>query len=438
MKRTATAATLLTLSALALAGCSNAGNIKSESADPASGQSPAGEAGATIEFWSAWTEGADTEAGSLAMIQKFEEQTGCTVNQTNFTYDMLREKIISSAAGGNLPDVIWGLPEYVGEFYKLGILNDVSSAWDEWEDKDKVSAAVKDAMTIDGKIIGFPYETTTRAYLVHDDLFKEAGAEVPSTWEEVLALGNKIEEATGSSAFGIAGAGVRAPQELVVFLAQNGVEIATEQPGGGFKNTWLDNPAELKQAAEVFHFYQELISSGAANPNSASYGWEETDENLATGLTASYVSGNWLGEREESNPETMGDISIRPIPKPAGGVDATYLEAKPMMVLAKGESLDCATQFARANASEEWQKAAFIDRSALSTVSGDTKWSTDFQALQKDGITFPPVALSGVTQAMIDSLAMALQDNASPEDTAKFLSEEINASLESSGDLAAK
>ena len=75
------------------------------------------DGGETIELWTCWTEGADTEKASQEMIQKWEEETGNTVNQTNFTYDMLHEKILTAAAGGNVPDLIWGLPEYVGEFY---------------------------------------------------------------------------------------------------------------------------------------------------------------------------------------------------------------------------------------------------------------------------------------------------------------------------------
>lgn len=71
------------------------------------------DGGKTIELWTCWTEGADTEKASQEMIQKWEEETGNTVNQTNFTYDMLHEKILTAAAGGNVPDLIWGLPEYV-------------------------------------------------------------------------------------------------------------------------------------------------------------------------------------------------------------------------------------------------------------------------------------------------------------------------------------
>ena len=45
------------------------------------------DGGKTIELWTCWTEGADTEKASQEMIQKWEEETGNTVNQTNFTYD---------------------------------------------------------------------------------------------------------------------------------------------------------------------------------------------------------------------------------------------------------------------------------------------------------------------------------------------------------------
>lgn len=390
----------------------------------------------TIELWTAWTEGAMTQEASQEMIAQFEEETGFTVNQTNFTYDMLREKLVASAAGGNLPDVVWGLPEYVGEFNRLGILADLSEEWEAWEDADLVSDAVKSAMTVEGTIVGFPYETTTRAYLVHDDLLDEAGVEVPETWEDVLAIGSSVQDATGSSAFGVAGAGVRAPQELLVYLAQHDLAIAEEQDGGGYRNTWQDDPADLARAAVVFQFYLDLMDSGAVNPNSPTYGWEETDENFATALTATYVTGNWLAEREETNAEAMADVSVHPIPYPADGRPATYIEAKPMFVMANSDVSDGAAQLAAAFASEEWQEAAFPERSALSTVSTDSKWSRDFQALLDTGVTYPPITLGTITQSMIDSLAMVMQEGRSPEETAIWLSDQINDALETSGDLA--
>lgn len=401
-----------------------------------SGCSSSGDDATTIELWTSWTAGEDTANALAPLIDEWAEENGYTVNQSNFTYDQIREKLIASAAGGNLPDVVWGLPEYVGEFSKIGILADVSGAWETWDAAGEISDSVKNSMTIDGKVVGFPYEATARGYLVHDDILAEAGATVPETWEEIIAVGSTVADATGSSFFGVAGTGVRAPQELIVYLAQKGLEIATPQEGGGFRNTWADNPEELAKATEVFQFYQDLLDSGAANPNSATYGWESTDDNFATGLTASYVTGNWMGERETSNPETMGDVSIHPVPYPADGQPSTYIESKPVFVMAGSDSLEASTALAQAFASKTFQEAAFAERSPLSSVSTDSKWSQDFSSLMDSGVTYPPIALGEVTQNMIDSIAMVLQAGDSPEDAALWLSNSINTSLANSGDAS--
>ena len=63
-------------------------------------------------------------------------------------------------------------------------------------------------------------------------------------------------------------------------------------------------------------------------------------------------------------------------------------------------------------------------------------WSKGFANLADDGVVFPPVTLGGITQAMIDSIAMVLQDGKSPEDAASWLSEAINQSLADSGELS--
>lgn len=407
----------------------------------ACGSSPGGSASqdpgkGSIEVWSSDTEGQGTQVASKAKFEAFAAETGYKVNVTYLTYDMIHEKIVASAAGGNLPDVVYGLPEYVGEFNRMGILADLTDQWAQWPDRDKVSDAVKEAMSVGDTIIGFPYETTVRAYLVHDNILQESGVTVPATWDDVLAVGNKVEQATGNSFFGIAGAGVRSPQELIVYLAQKGLKIAEIQDDGKFKNTWNDDPAQAAKAAEVFKFYQDLISSGAADPNSATFGWEETDDRFVTGLTATYVTGNWLEEREADFSDTMGDISVHAIPKPADGVDATYLEAKPMFVMKDGKNPEGAKELAQAIASEDWQKAAYPARSALNTVSTDSKWSRDFSKLVEHGITFPPVTVSEITQNMIDSLAKALQEQQAPADVASWLSDAINKSLENSGELS--
>lgn len=417
---------MLTASLTACGGGKKADSGKEDSSD---------KGGKTIELWTCWTEGADTQKGGTEQIKKWEKETGNKVNQTNFTYDMLHEKILTAAAGGNVPDLIWGLPEYVGEFYNMGIVEDLTERYEGWDGKEALSESVINAMTIDKKIIGVPYEMTVRANLSHTKDFEAAGAAIPKTWEDTLAL-TDFKEKTGKYPTELACTGVRSSQELIVYLAQYGVEIASEQEDGKYKNTWNDNKEELGKAAKVFQYYQDLVDKGIVDPSVKNWGWEETDENLATGLTASYVSGNWLQERESSNPDTMGDIEVSAIPYPSDGKPATYMECKPLFVMADSKNKEEAFDLATAFCSKEWQEAAFADRSPRSDVSTDTKWSKDFQALSDTGVTFPPVTLSGVTQAMQDAIAKVLQEGKTPEEAASWLGDAVNSSLSDSGELS--
>ena len=348
---------------------------------------------------------------------------------------MLHEKILTAAAGGNVPDLIWGLPEYVGEFYNMGIVADLTDKFNEWEDKDALSDSVVNAMTIDNKVIGIPYEMTVRAYLVHDDDLKTAGIEIPATWEDLLAQSDYYDN-NDKYLTEIACTGVRASQELLVYLAQYGLEIASAQDDGKYKNTWNDNKDELEKATKVFQFYQDLIDNKIIDSSAKNWGWEETDENFATGITSTYVTGNWLAERESSNPDTMGDVSVAPIPYPL--MDSCYIQwsSKPMFVMEGSENKDEAFDLATAFCSKEWQEAAFADRSPRSDVSTDSKWSKDFSALADTGVTFPPVTLSGINQAMVDSIAKVLQEGKTAEEAASWLSDAVNASLQENGELS--
>lgn len=425
-----------------LIGCGNKTNEPSKNteetgdvqSDTPSADNQKGEE-KTLEFWVSWSPGEDTEAGSLKAIEDFEAKTGYKVNWTVYTYDMLHDKIISAAAAKNTPDLIWGLPEWVGEFYNMGILEDLTPYYEKWEEKSSIYPSVIEAMTVGDQIVGVPYEMTLRAFLGHENINKKAKIEMPKTWDEVLKL-TDYKNKTNVYPYGIAGTGVRSPQELLVYLAQYDLELCTLQEDGKYKNTWTDNPEELKKATKVFQFYKDLVDKEVVDPASVNWGWEETDENFATGLTGMYVSGNWLAEREASNPDTMNDVTVAPIPYPSDGKAATYMEAKPLFIFNTSKHKQEAFELATAVCSKDWQQAAFADRSPREDVFTETKWSKDFSALADTGVVFPPVTLGGITQAMIDSLGLVLQNGETPEAAAKWLSEAINTSLADSGELS--
>ena len=165
--------------------------------------------------------------------------------------------------------------------------------------------------------------------------------------------------------------------------------------------------------------------------------YEETDDNFVNGFSASYVTGNWLQEKEDANPEVMSDVTVEPIPVPEGGTPATYMELKPLFLFNTSKNNDAAFDFATYVCGKEWQQDVYSSASPRSDVTVPGKWTEDFQALSDNGVAFPPVTLGSISQAMIDSIAKVLQEGMTPQAAAEWLADAVNTSLEESGELSA-
>ena len=388
MWKRALAGVLTASMALSLAACGGSSSNGGSSADGST----------TLEVWSSNLSDSQRE-NVKKLVAQYEEQTGVKVNYTEFSYDMLHDKILSAAAGGNTPDVAWGLPEWTGEFHSMGILEDLSDRYANWDDASVLSDAVMKGMSIGDEIIGVPYEMTVRAYLCHENIMKKGGASVPATWDDVLSM-TDFKDKTGTYPYALACTGVRAPQEMIVYLAQKGLEICSLQDDGMYKNTWKDNADQLAAAADVFQFYKDCIDSGVVDPNSKSFGYEETDDNFVN-------------------------------------TPATYMELKPLFLFNTSKNNDAAFDFATYVCGKEWQQGVYSSASPRSDVTVPGKWTEDFQALSDNGVAFPPVTLGSISQAMIDSIAKVLQEGMTPQAAAEWLADAVNTSLEESGELSA-
>ena len=188
---------------------------------------------------------------------------------------------------------------------------------------------------------------------------------------------------------------------------------------------------------DSFELCKDCIDSGVVDPNSKSFGYEETDDNFVNGFSASYVTGNWLQEKEDANPEVMSDVTVEPIPVPEGGTPATYMELKPLFLFNTSKNNDAAFDFATYVCGKEWQQDVYSSASPRSDVTVPGKWTEDFQALSDNGVAFPPVTLGSISQAMIDSIAKVLQEGMTPQAAAEWLADAVNTSLKESGELSA-
>lgn len=390
----------------------------------------------SVESLEVWYDG--SEAVNDAMVsffENYESVSGVKLTYTRMDLDSIHDKVIAAAAAGNTPDLVFGLPEWISEFNAMGITTDLNSYVESWEDKEQFYENVMDTMMVDGKYVALPWSSAVRALLVHDTINETAGAEVPATWDDVLAL-EGYRDAAGAYPYGLTCTTARAPQELLVYLAQYGLEICSASENGGYRNTWQENEEELEKATKVFQFYKDLVAKGLVDPSSPTYGWEETDANFASGLTGMFTTGTWMYTYKENYPDTMADVSIHEIPAPADGKTCTYLEPKPLFVFDRGDKArtDAAFEAAAYLVSKDFISTCFSDQSPRKDVEGKDQWTEGFNKLKENAVAFPPVVLSNITQAMTDSLAKALQDNMDAKEVAVWLSDAVNASLQDSGE----
>ena len=155
------------------------------------------EAGpAEVKIW--WVQDENAKAPLEAAIADYaEEAPNVTVTiedtPTGDTYDKLKIAI----AGGTQPDIVkldhvfvqaLGYKNMLADMVPLGA-NDV---------KDQFLSSTWEANMYKDKVYALPFDANTIAFMYNKDILNEAGAAVPTTYEEIIESGKKIQ-ALGNS-----------------------------------------------------------------------------------------------------------------------------------------------------------------------------------------------------------------------------------------------
>lgn len=392
-----------------------------------------------IVFWSGATKGNRDQIYEEELINEYAEKNNLEVDYQLFNWDQLKDKIVTSVVAEDAPSITWGLGEWYGEFRDMGALANLTSFWEAYEDNDKYYENVIEALSTDNVLYALPNYIAPRALVYHEDLLKEAGFDkAPETWADLIEMGAMVKDVTGQYAFGIAGTGDRAPQELASFIFQNDILLADNMGNGKYKNTWQDSDESLSRAIEVFQFYKDLLANEVIDPNSAVGGWEELDTNFSLGKYAMVNNGSWMQNYEENNPEEMADVFIG-LP-PYNKKPATFLEINTYYVYNNDEKeVEASVGLIEFLLQKENQQGGRPEGSARidMEIEENNKWAVGFanSDLIEQSQPLPPISMAEIIQPMQDSIAMVLQNDDSPEEAAIFLSDKINEALENQGVL---
>jgi len=285
-RATAAAMAVVGLTALALTGCTS------------SGDDGGGEGGGDgITFW-LQEDLPDRVAATQEIVDAFTEETGIEVELVSVAEDQFAQLLTSSAAAGDLPDVIGGI--------SLPQVRTLSA--NEFVDTDAVAATIdaldpstfsENALTLtsDGDTtLAVPSESWTQMLFYRTDLFEAAGLDAPDSYESILEAAETLDSPD------VAGfVGATAPGDA--FTEQTFEQIAL---GNGCELVNKDGDVELDSDACVsaFEFYGDLTE------NYSVPGAQDVDTTRATYFAggaamfiwSSFVLDEMAGLREDAKP----------------------------------------------------------------------------------------------------------------------------------------
>ena len=335
------------------------------------------------------------------------------------------------------PDVIESVLEGMIAYQRAGLLAPIDDLFDKWPDKDQFIPSTIKALTLNGKLYGVPYNTNVRVLLYRKDLFEKYGLTPPKTWDDFLQDAATIS----SKESGVAGLGlttkngsVRTFQEFISFFfeANNG-ENPYKYDEAGKKWVMNTTPEKLAQVLKLYTDFFFAATPSAANQNTRGNDYQATDTDYVSGKSAMVPMGPWIYSYR-----TSGDVAkkileeetgVAPLPLPPGGVQATYLEVKPISINAFSKDKKDAWNLVKILTSKEFVATANRiegvnpprkDVAELPDFKNDW-WEQAFIAQLPTGVALAPINWGLVINDITEALQKAIYKKATPEDAGKEL-----------------
>jgi multiple sugar transport system substrate-binding protein len=269
----------------------------------------------TITFWGAYGNGGNsTQQNALnkTLIPAFEKANpDIKVKYVDIAYDSLLQKLTTSAAGDQLPDLVRADLGWVPQFAQLGVLVPLSTQMSDFKTLSAKTYSGSLATNLyKGKYYGLPLDTNTRVLITNKAALDKAGVTAPpKTFADLESIGSKLK-GSGVSLFADSGLGA---WNVSPWIWSGGGEVTNkaETKATGY----LDSAANIKTIQMLVDFYNEGLIPNLLTGNQGATG---TSDGLPKAQYASIFDGPWMqGIWSSQYPDFTPTYSA--IPAGAGG-----------------------------------------------------------------------------------------------------------------------
>lgn len=295
--------------------------------------------------------------GPDEFIQKAGEEftkihPNITIKYVNVELGDSSGKIALDGPAGVGPDVFAAPHDKIGELVSGGHIEEVSNP--DYVKQTALGACVQ-AVTYEGKIVGYPISAETYAMFYNKALIKDN--EVPDTWEGVVEFAKNFNSGDRYGFMMDVGNGYY----TILFTTANGNRLFGPT-GTDTTKTYLSN-ADAVNGMKFFQSMKSILNVPAADLTTSI-----ADEAFKAGKVAMYITGPW---NIKPFKDAGIDFGVAPLPKLPGQKDpaSSFSGTRTMFVSAYSDHPQEAAMFAEFLMSPEMQKLRFEITEALPATS---------------------------------------------------------------------
>jgi N,N'-diacetylchitobiose transport system substrate-binding protein len=276
----------------------------------------------------------DVQATIDGFDAAFEQMhQGVTINIDYVPWANAHDQFTTGIAGGQVPDLAEMGNTWTPEFAEIGAFAPVQPP----AGVEFVEGLAQSA-TLDGTTYGYPWYAGARALIYRTDVFEEAGADVPTTWDELLEVGDTIAAETDVAPIRPAGGYQHMFQPLIW---NAGGDMATQDG-----DSWTPG-FDTEAGHEALSFFETLWKKGWSPEGAVQWNSVDVRDDFANEEAAMMIGGGWdLRAILGANPELEGRVGTALMPAgPAGNQDA-FAGGSNLVVFQQSQQQELAMAFA--------------------------------------------------------------------------------------------
>jgi multiple sugar transport system substrate-binding protein len=384
----------------------------------------------TVTFWHTYNEvSPEHETLVEVLIPLFEaEHPNIRVQSIPYPYDGFRQALLTSAAGGEGPDLVRLDIIWSPEFAEQGILMNLSETMPDFQEyADRVFPGPLSTTAYEGAYYGLPLNTNTRVFIYNPALYEQAGLEGPPETIDDLRAQCEAVQAVSESNYVFSDNGTSGWNLLPWIWSFGGdltdAEITT---ASGYVNS--------EQSVAAIEFLSEMIASGCFSDGYIGSGID-TWGGYFGGSIASMLEGPWFYPTQEGQ---YPDFETGAALMPAGeGGHVSVVGGENIVLLAGSRQPEAAMEFLRFTHSEVYQLE--MSKVGQLTVLEDLledEYFTDhayygifLEQLQTARARTPHPSYTEIESILNDAAQLALRGELSAQEALDLAAEGIDAIL---------